>query len=223
MKKFISAVTSIAMAATMAASAMPFSASAVEESKTLSLRTVDVAGLTFASSNTVEVDATTEAQTITCGLYLEESVELEVQTIKALFGVKLAEGQKDPGITLSSLTAEDGTEMTSITQNYFAANTEMTSPSGIAIKSKKLPIFTGTISSTGSFAPNVPVPAYYDIQDSRAGSGTGAPELSSITYSWLSEKGSIWTGATSDEFPCLYFNVNIPAALSIRLLQSIIL
>ena len=87
MKKLISAVASIATAASAMAAVMPASISALEESKTLYLSTIT--DTYHADKNEVTLTAADLKDgpvTLKCGLFLDSSTVAEINCIQARFG-----------------------------------------------------------------------------------------------------------------------------------------
>ncbi len=85
MKKLISAVTSLAMAATMVASVAPSMAIAADASKDFSVRVIDSADVTKSSSSTT-VDVSSGDVTLLCGFYLKEGTA-DTGAISTNFGI----------------------------------------------------------------------------------------------------------------------------------------
>ena len=83
MKKFISAAATLAMAASMAVSAVPFTTGAADASKTLEIRAFDNASTT--------IDTTSADVTVPVGLYIVEGTN-DCQTISSKFTVHSKDG-----------------------------------------------------------------------------------------------------------------------------------
>ena len=206
MKKLISAVTSICMTATMFTAVAPASVSALDDSKTLSLRTIG-------GGNTYTISAEEIAAgdvTLHCGLYLEEATEGEISSFQALFGIRDTSTGSMDDITMTSLIKD-------ITGNYYDSNVDYTMTDGTTFSTKKLPFAFGGFNSRGNYAPKA---TNYDATYSDARTDLGA-NLPNIYCAWLAvddpndDTDNIeWLGSTSDEFPVCYFDITIKQGAS---------
>lgn len=194
MKKFISAVTSICMTATMLAAAVPATVAnaATDTQKGYSIR---VEGET---DNYYEVSAADVAAgdvTIPCGFYIEEETEGECAGILATFGI--SEDCPDT----SAIQLIDGG---AVNATYWDTAKEYTTSEGTTFSTKYRPIFTGKV-QRGTYTANATQWSHL-LSEDQAMYGVNLPN---IVLNWISTSGSVWLGATSDEFPFYYFDVVI--------------
>ena len=198
MKKFISAVTSICMTATMLAAAVPATVANAKEGKPVDTQkgySIRVEGET---DNYYEVSAADVAAgdvTIPCGFYIEEETEGECAGILATFGI--SEDCPDT----SAIQLVDGGDPT---KDYWDTEKEYTLSDGTTFSTKCRPMFTGGV-KRGSYTPNATQWSHLLSKD-QAMFGVNLPN---IVLNWISTDNSYWLGSTSDEFPFYYFDVVI--------------
>jgi hypothetical protein len=212
MKKFISAVTSLCMTATMVAAVAPTSVSALDSSKGMSINiigddysTVDTSNLSRGADSVTltEDDFANGDVTLHCGLYMDEATEGEIACIQAMFGIS-ADSTDPSAMTMTPWTTE-------LTKNYYDSDQTFTTSEGTSFSTSMLPFFTGTVNSRGKYSMNQNQ-CVVSFKDSRADTGVdAAPTLPTANLVWLSVDGSPWLGATSYEFPAFYFDITISA------------
>ena len=207
MKKLISAVASIATAASAMAAVMPASISALEESKTLYLSTIT--DTYHADKNEVTLTAADLKDgpvTLKCGLFLDSSTVAEINCIQARFGCTSAPAG---GMDSVSLAIPSGANGNDILKPYFTTDQTYTKLDGTKFTTKNLPFFVaeydedfGDYTAYGNMAASCP--------DSVSFKSGEKIENQSVSLVWGNAYGdNVWLGATSDEFPAYYFDVTI--------------
>ena len=209
MKKFISAASALAMAASMFAVAVPAtvnaatSASDLEQSKTLSLRAINETDSAIESlGNTIEVSADAIAAgdvTIPCALYIEATQEGDFNSLASIFGVS-ADSKDASAMSLSTRTGSDA-----LTYDAYSSAHTFTIAGGATLSMTQRPFFSGEdLFGMGMYSAHGDIQV--DYQDSRASFGIDLPTISTT---WVYVSGDNWLGDTSDAFPYLYFDVTL--------------
>ena len=200
MKKLISAVTSICMTATMFTAVAPASVSALDDTKTLSLRTIG-------GGNTYTVSAEEIAAgdvTLHCGMYLGETTEGDITSGQCLFGLRHSSTGSMDDITLTNLG--------DLRKNYYTKDTEFTTSEGVTFTTRTLPFALAEIDDFGEYSAMI---GEYQVKyaDTKLSLGVDLP---SIAWSWTypTAGGTAWMGATSDEYPMYYFDVTLKQGAS---------
>ena len=207
MRKFISAVTSLCVAATMATAIAPATVSAADTSKTLSLLTWGEAY--GEKSSDIKVDASKDV-TIPVGIYLTESTnDVEAMAIQCKVAVK--------GKTESEYSATEKAALSGFVTKAYAPKDEYFATA-----------HTYADSVWGSFDSTLPI-FFHSKQNSRSkavenmGSyQVAAAEKQDSAYTAYAYYGMAWTegteafptdytGTKSDDFPIAVFDVTIPA------------
>jgi hypothetical protein len=195
MKKLISAAASIAMAASMVGSAVPFVTGAADTTKGLELRTVNGAATTISAADIAAGDVV-----IPVGVYLTESTN-DSRSITSQFSVKSANG--DPsGIKFDLVKPGD---------TFTEADTEYTIADGSTVASKSLFGFAGTVkkSKNGAKFSSIGTGDYYAMPNQKAAN----TEYAYGAGTWVEPtdgSGYKWTGEKSDSFPVYVENVTFP-------------
>ena len=198
MKKFISAVTSLAMAATMASSIAP-SISAADATKTFSLKAYAEAGSKYdAMGDKVTIskdDIAAGDVTVPCAVYLDEATN-DSETISVQFTVN----SKSADVKNVKFTAFGPSD------NYFDSAKEVT-VAGETVSTKKFLAFAGGID---------PILESYKAAGSEIIGCDPSQEAAGtsnyfIGYSWTNQgKSYKWTGEKSSDHPVMVFNVTFP-------------
>jgi hypothetical protein len=195
MKKLISAAASIAMAASMVGSAVPFVTGAADTTKGLELRTLNDAPTTISAADIAAGDVV-----VPVGLYFVENTN-DSSSVMAQFSVKSADGDVSgikfdavsPGATISDTaikyTLADGSEVESKSLFGFAG-TVKTSKNGAKFSQKGTGTFFGLENQKSAGV------------DCAFGSASWLVDATDPTYKW--------TGAKSDSFPVFVENVTFP-------------
>nr|MCR5109382.1 hypothetical protein [Ruminococcus sp.] len=198
MKKFISAVTSLAMAATMASSIAP-SISAADATKTFSLKAYAEAGSKYdAMGDKVTIskdDIAAGDVTVPCAVYLDEATN-DSETISVQFTVN----SKSADVKNVKFTAFGPSD------NYFDSAKDVT-VAGETVSTKKFLAFAGGID---------PILESYKAAGSEIIGCDPSQEAAGtsnyfIGYSWTNQgKSYKWTGEKSSDHPVMVFNVTFP-------------
>ncbi|MBR1823736.1 MAG: hypothetical protein IJ779_05830, partial [Ruminococcus sp.] len=198
MKKFISAVTSLAMAATMASSIAP-SISAADATKTFSLKAYAEAGSKYdAMGDKVTIskdDIAAGDVVVPCAVYLDEATP-DSQTISVQFTIN--SDQAD--VKNVSFTAYGPSN------NYFAKAKEQTVGT-TTVSTKKFVAFAGKIDDiSGSYTGAGGAQIGCDASQAVAGA-----ENYFIGYGWTNGGSDYqWTGSKSTDHPVMVFDVTFP-------------
>ena len=197
MKKFISAVTSLCMAATMVSVAVP-SVSAADASKGFAIKTYAESGSKYAASGSnVTISAADIAAgdvVVPCAVYLDEatadsqalSVQLTVNSSNDVSGVKF--------------------DLFNPTDNYFSADQTFTLADGSSFSTKRALCFAGSYDDFDGYLPAGTWQSACEPSQSKAGTDNYY-----IGYSWTNGGYSYkWLGNKSDDHPLFVFNVTIP-------------
>ena len=191
MKKFISAAATLAMAASMAVSAVPFTTGAADASKTLEIRAFENASTT--------IDTTSADVTVPVGLYIVEGTN-DCQTISSKFTVHSKDGDASavkfeavaPGKSVGaekSVTIDGETYTTDILYNFAGEPT--------VARSKVKFVPTGTV--------------VVDADETGDPAGNETNNVASLAWTTASDgTGYKWTGSKSDDYPIFVVNVTFP-------------
>jgi len=197
MKKFISAVTSLAMTVTMASSIAP-SVSAADASKGFAIKAYAEAGSKYDAMGakvTVSKDDIAAGDVVVpVAVYLDEATP---DTEAVSVAVKLVSDSKDvKNVTFTDVKPNS---------NYFSENKEFQA-GGKTISSKRAVTFAGKVSATGSFTPA----GSYEIA-----AATSQPEATAdnayIGCSWTNNGAEYkFSGEKSTDHPFFVFDVTLP-------------
>ena len=198
MKKLVSAVTSLCMAATMIGSVVPAVTSAADAKKGFSIKAYADSDSKYASEGSKvtvsKEDIAAGDVTIPCAVYLSENTpDTEA------FSVQLTVNSEDGD---ASGVKFKGYETSA---NYFADNKEFTTTAG-TISTKKFMSFAGTVNSRGVYKPAGGT-SILSVDDKQVSAGTKNAYLG---YTWTTTDTYKWLGDTSDKFPIVVFDVTIP-------------
>ena len=198
MKKFISAVTSLAMAATMASSIAP-SISAADATKTFSLKAYAEAGSKYdAMGDKVTIskeDIAAGDVTVPCAVYLDEATA-DSETISVQFTIN-SDKADVKNVTMKAYGPSD---------NYFSEKKTF-DLGGTEVKTKKFIAFAGGIDAVlGSYTGAGGAQIGCDSSQAVAGAKNYF-----VGYSWTNGGESYtWTGSKSTEHPVMVFDVTFP-------------
>ena len=191
MKKFISAAATLAMAASMAVSAVPFTTGAADASKTLEIRAFENASTT--------IDTTSADVTVPVGLYIVEGTN-DCQTISSKFTVHSKDGDASavkfeavaPGKSVGAekdVTIDGESYKTDVLYNFAGE------PTVARGKVKFVP--TGTV--------------VVDDDETGDPAGNETNYVASLAWTTASDgTGYKWTGSKSDDYPIFVVNVTFP-------------
>ena len=198
MKKLVSAVTSLCMAATMIGSVVPAVTSAADAKKGFSIKAYADSDSKYASEGSKvtvsKEDIAAGDVTVPCAIYLSENTpDTEA------FSVQLTVNSEDGD---ASGVKFKGYETSA---NYFANNKEFTTTAG-TISTKKFMSFAGTVNSRGVYKPAGGT-SILSVDDKQISAGTKNAYLG---YTWTTTDTYKWLGDTSDKFPIVVFDVTIP-------------
>jgi plastocyanin len=201
MRKFISAVTSAAMAATMVSSLAPAVVNAADATKGFSIQTYSASDSKYAKDgNNVSVSSADIAAgdvVIPCAVYLDEATP-STEAISLQLSVS---GPDAKGIKFTMYN--DGGEINT-EDAYFSSEKEF-SVGGSTVSSENPVTFAGTASYGSFVAAGMSVPAC------KQGLSAANIENYYIGLSWTSlGKEYKWTGSKSTDFPVFVFDVTIP-------------
>ena len=207
MRKFISAVTSLCVAATMVTAIAPATVSAAQDSsKALSLLTWDAAYGSKEAS--IKVDSATDV-TIPVGMYLTEGTN-DVNAMAAQATIAIA-GKKPSEYTDAEKAALAGfkTHAYSKSDTYFADAHTYTGTRFGDVSSKLALYFH---SSQNSRTKDVQNAGSYQV----AAAESQSAALTDYAYygmSWTESADPVteYTGTNSDDFPVSVFDITIPA------------
>ena len=197
MKKFISAVTSLAMTVTMASSIAP-SVSAADASKGFAIKAYAEAGSKYdAMGSKVTVskeDIAAGDVVVPVAVYLDEATP---DTEAVSVAVKLVSDSKD----VANVTFRD----VKPTDNYFAEKKEYTA-AGKTFSSARAITFAGKVSATGSFTPA----GSYEIAADKSQKEATA-DYAYIGCSWTNNGAEYkFSGEKSTDHPFFVFDVTLP-------------
>jgi hypothetical protein len=198
MKKFISAATCVAMAASMVSVAAP-AVNAADATKTITLAAYSAADSAYASmGSNIKVsndDITAGDVTVPVAIYLtEQTNDSEVLTLPVT--IKSKDGNDVSGISFKAYNA---------TEAYFSKAKSYKTKSGVSFSTKAAVPFDGTVddmdeyTTYGTFAPVT------DTKQEAFGISTPyycASKLIGSGYEWL--------GENSDDYPVAVFDIVLP-------------
>lgn len=199
MKKLISAAASLAMAASMVSSAVPFVTGAADSSKGFELRTyLDVNGKEV--SSTISADAIAAGDvTIPVGLFLTEGTN-DSQTLSAQWTVKSSDG--DASNTYVKFVKHEAG------RDYFKSAQEVTLADGSKGSTKNLIGFAGKIVNDDEdgdyFSPTVKGQCFAEPKSDSAGTPNA---FASIAMTGPTSGTYKWSGAKSDSYPVYVVDV----------------
>ena len=199
MKKLISAAASLAMAASMVSSAVPFVTGAADSSKSFELRTfLDVNGKEV--SSTVSKDAITAGDVVVpVGVFLKEDTA-DCDSLTAQFTVNSKDG--DASNTYVSFKKHEAGS------DYFKTEQEfkLASSSG---KTKSLVGFAGVIENDEEdgdyFTASVKGQCFAEASSKSAGTNNAYGSFAMTAPS--NGKGYKWSGSKSDDYPVFVVDV----------------
>ena len=197
MKKFISAVTALAMTATMASVAAPVSFAA-DATKTLTIASYAQSGSEYAaqgSNVTIDADAIAAGDVVVpCAVYLSEDTA-DLQTIAIPITIDSANADvKNVTFTLADPK-----------NAYFSEAKTITTAKGETIKTKNAVVFAAGLDEMGDYAPTGITNLTVDSKQESAGTDNYY-----IGFGQTFPRGYSWTGSKSDEYPVFVFDVKFP-------------
>ncbi|MCM1007415.1 MAG: cohesin domain-containing protein [Ruminococcus flavefaciens] len=205
MRKFISAVTSLAMAATMASAVAPVvtSAAGKDTTKGLAIKTYAESDSKYASAGsnvTVSADDIAAGDVvIPVGIYLDEA-NPDTTSFNIMLSVNGGAAAKD--ITFNAYARTD---------SYFSTDKEYTLADGTSFTSKQVVLWAGAYNARGKkFVP-------HGQDQINAAQGLKAAETENYYYGfgWTNYgKEYTWTGTTSTDHPMSVFDVTLPKGLA---------
>ena len=205
MRKFISAVTSLAMAATMASAVAPVvtSAAGKDTTKGLAIKTYAESDSKYASAGsnvTVSADDIAAGDvTIPVGIYLDEA-NPDTTSFNIMLSVNGGAAAKD--ITFKTYAR---------TASYFSTEKDYTLADGTSFASTQVVLFAGTYNARAKkFVP-------HGEDNIASAQGLKAAETENYYYGfgWTNYgREYTWTGATSTEHPMSVFDVTLPKGLA---------
>lgn len=199
MKKLISAAASLAMAASMVSSAVPFVTGAADSSKGFELRTyLDVNGQEV--SSTVSADAISAGEVVVpVGLFLTEGTN-DSQTLSAQFTVKSSDGDaSNTYVTFKKHQAGS---------DYFKSAQSVSLKDGSSGSTKSLIGFAGKIVNDDEdgdyFSPTVTGQCFAEPKSDSAGTPNA---FGSIAMTGPTSGTYTWSGDKSDSYPVYVVDV----------------
>jgi len=192
MKKLISAAASLAMAASMAGSAVPFVTGAADSSKSLSLLEANSksAAVTISADDIAAGDVT-----IPVGLYITEATN-DSKSIAAQFTVNSKDGDaSNVSFALIKAGEEAGTEKTYTKDGTDYTTTKLVNFAGTLGVNKR---GATTFQATGQWG--------YDVSESYGPANT---DNAFSSVAWVADSYE-WTLAKSDDLPIYVTNVTFP-------------
>ena len=207
MKKLISAAASLAMAASMVSSAVPFATGAADSSKSFELRTyLDVNGKEVSSTISAD-DIKAGAVTIPVGLFLKEG-ETDSQTLSAQWTVKSSDG--DASNTYVTFKKHQ------VGTDYFKSEQSVSLADGSSGNTKSLIGFAGKIVNDEDdgdyFSATVSGQCFAEAKSDSANTPNA---FASIAMTGPTSGTYKWSGSKSDEYPVYVVDVifaqNTPA------------
>ena len=198
MKKLVSAVTSLCMAATMIGSVVPAVTSAADAKKGFSIKAYADSDSKYASEGSKvtvsKEDIAAGDVTIPCAVYLSENTP-DTEAFSVQLTVNSEDGDAS-GVKFKGYETKT---------NYFSANKDFTTTAG-KISTKKYMSFAGSVNSRGVYMPAGST-AVLSVDDKQISAGTKNAYLG---YTWTTTASYTWLGDTSDKFPIVVFDVTIP-------------
>ena len=197
MKKLISAVSSLAMVATMVGAAVPFATGAADASASLEVRAFTNKDGSAASTTITKDQIAAGSVTIPVGIYVvKESADM--QALQAQISVNSKDGDATPANIKFDKLYKAGSEYFSSEQNFTTANGSVPTTALISTVSK-IEEDRGdyTIDTNGRIASDI---------------NEGYDEAKVTNYwssvSWIAPvDGYSWTGAKSDDYPLCVVDV----------------
>ena len=198
MKKFISAATCLAMAASMVSVAAP-AVNAADATKTITLAAYKAADSAYSSmGSNIKVDQSAIDAgnvTIPVAIYLtEETNDSEILTLPVT--IKSKDGNDVSGITYKTYNA---------TEKYFSSNKSYKSKSGVSFSTNAAVSFDATTDDMDEYATWGKLVAVSDTKQESF-------DISTPYYcaSWLGGGGYEWFGSKSDDYPVAVFDLVLP-------------
>nr|CAO02529.1 putative cellulosomal scaffoldin protein precursor [Ruminococcus flavefaciens] len=197
MKKFISAVTSLALAASMASVAAPVSYAA-DATKTLTIGAYKESGSEYAtqgSNVTISKDAIAAGSVkVPCAVYLNEDTA-DTQTMAI-------------PITINSTNADVKNvkfELSDPAKPYFDTAKTITTAKGETITTKNAVVFAAGLDEMDDYAVTGILNLTVDSKQEKAGADNYY-----IGWGQNFPRGYSWTGSKSDDYPVFVFDVIFP-------------
>ncbi len=203
MRKLISAVTSLAMAASMASVIAPATVSAADATKGLAIKTFDQADSTHAkdgSTVTISKDEISAGDVVVpCAVYLTESTP---DLKSALIQVKLESDSPDVGKVKFKLYQP--------TDSYFKTSKDYTNSKGESFSTDVPVFFASELDDFGDYT------AHGDSKGTAADKQTSVGvDYAYIGYSWINGGTKYsWTGSKSTDYPVFVFDVTLPKGIA---------
>ena len=198
MKKLVSAVTSLCMAATMIGSVVPAVTSAADATKGFSIKAYADSDSKYASEGSKvtvsKEDIAAGDVTIPCAVYLTENTA-DTEAFSVQLTVNSEDGDAS-GVKFKGYETKT---------NYFSENKDFTTTAG-TISTKKFMSFAGSVNSRGVYMP-AGSSSILSVDDKQISAGTNNAYLG---YTWTTTDSYTWLGDTSDRFPIVVFDVTIP-------------
>ena len=194
MKKLVSAAASLALAASMVGSAVPFATGAADSSKTLEIRAFeDTAGKAVSTTITADQIAAGDV-TIPFGIYLNEATN-DCDSITCQWSVNSSNGDASTA-NVSFVSHEAGTP-------YYAAKRDVTLSDGSTGSTDNIIGFAGTViqnTRRGDYYSSTGDGQYF----AQAGYKSGNIDNAWGSATWITAKdgtGYKWSGDKSDSYP----------------------
>ena len=194
MKKLVSAAASLALAASMVGSAVPFATGAADSSKTLEIRAFeDTAGKAVSTTITADQIAAGDV-TIPFGIYLNEATN-DCDSITCQWSVNSKDGDASTA-NVSFVSHEAGTP-------YYAAKRDVTLSDGSTGSTDNIIGFAGTVIQNerrGDYYSSTGDGQYF----AQAGYKSGNIDNAWGSATWITAKdgtGYKWSGDKSDSYP----------------------
>ncbi len=192
MKKLISAVTSLCMAATMVSSIAPIGAGAADATKGFSIKTFGGASSTISAEDIAAGDVT-----VPCAMYLTEGTA-DTTSYMFMFGVQ--PDSADPAAP--SIYAYQATE------NYYDAAQSFTTADGTEFSTQYGVFFAGSVNARGVYK----AAGSQNVITAAESQPTVGIDYACVGGAWTGpvSGGYSWMGANSDDYPIVYFDVTFP-------------
>ena len=212
MKKFISAASAMAMAASLVGSAIPFTTVAAEASKTLELRAFVDKDNKAVSTTISAADIAAGDVTIPVGLYYVEKTA-DTKSIRASFGVTSKDGDASKVLFGYDGVDADGNPIRVPyvpNQKYFNANQSVTIADGSSVDIANLVTWTGTMATSKKGSQFKGTGTYQCSLDTKQNSQNWDTAWGSLIWAEPYTGGYAWTGTASDSFPGFVFDCTFP-------------
>ncbi len=198
MKKFISAATCLAMAASMVSVAAP-AVNAADATKTITLAAYKDSGSAYASmGSNIKVDQSAIDAgdvTIPVAIYLtEESLTSEILTLPVT--IKSKSGADVSGITYKTYNAKE---------KYFSSAKSYTTKEGVKFSTNAAVPFDAMTDDMDEYATYGKLVPVSDTKQTSFGIDTPY-----YCVSWIGGGGYKWFGDKSDDYPVAVFDVVLP-------------